>query len=179
MCATRCSYSLFVSLSCTIVHSLNHSIDWLPVILCTHPSINHYETIDFSFSRSIFSMIFVHVPCFFFCAALHPTLYHSLLNGISDAFIDYDDDNDDAAATAADNNIDGKFIFRFHWNNTHFSLHRHRQNAFFTIILKQVDLLWLMRLQPSVAFKRKTRFSFFFHFISKRQCKCHQPPEPL
>lgn len=95
----------YIILSCAMVHSLNHSMDWLPVILCTYPSINHYETIDFSqFSVAAHRLL----------APIQLTVYRWFFfhNEISDAVIDYDD--------AADNNIDGKFIFQFHWQQYFF-----------------------------------------------------------
>lgn len=48
----------------------------------------------------------------FHCSSSHSlSITSSISNGIGVAFVDYADHNDDAAA---DNNIDGKFIFRFH-----------------------------------------------------------------
>lgn len=129
------SFSLRVTLLCNSALSLNHSIDWLAVILCTHPSINHYEK-SISLSLAQFSRCFSFMFSVFFlfhCSSSHSlSITSSISNGIGVAFVDYADHNDDAAA---DNNIDGKFIFRFHWNNTHFSLtgNRHRQNAFFYV----------------------------------------------
>lgn len=113
-----------------------YGMHWLHVILCTHPTINHCETIDFSQFSLLFNL-------FFYALALPSIGLVQLVNsGISDAFIDYDyDDDDDDGAT---DNIDSKFIFQFHLNNTVTGARKSkREKSVFYIHIRYFEAKWI------------------------------------
>lgn len=115
-CSSRFSLSLFLSIILCFFHSLSpsrcctvplqpltHPMDWLLVILCTHSSINHYKTIDFSrFYFPLFSFLRGFPLHFaFYFLSLSSALYSRLFLWwgvffllhikISDSFIGNDD----------------------------------------------------------------------------------------
>lgn len=68
-------------------------------------------------ARQSISLNFPIVHHFFYASALSSIALVQRVNSeISGAFIDYDDDDDDDDGAA--DNIDSKFIFQFHLNNT-------------------------------------------------------------